>query len=801
MSSFLKNSDDQIAFEQICQIATELTGILFSENDLSMLSSRLSTRMMKINAKSLTEYYSYYLKNIETEKPQLISLVTTHYTYFFREFIHFDFLIKSGLNQLISVARKRSDKTIQIWSSACSSGEEAYSLALFFNYHLNILAPEINFKIYGTDIDPVSVEKASNGVFRNESLAESPALYINQQVQIGKGSATGFSKIKDSIRNKCIFSTANLFNIKDYKPDLTFDLIFCRNVFIYFKEPDIKVISTALFNRLHSTGYLVTGVTESLEKFKFSYKAIDTTIYSKLLESTHTLNNKIEISQPKSVLCIDDSPTILSLLKNVISENTGFSVSAVAKNGQEALDILRNKNFDVITLDLNMPILDGVGFMKNYKGTTPVLIISAVSRDDLKMAQVALSLGAKDYVEKPSLTNIEHSKDQIISKLKSISNKISITNTVTKTENIKSQNVEILNSSQQIKKVLLVDDSMTILNILENILKADSRLSIQAKISDPRNLENEIIKSRPDVITLDINMPHIDGLTALKMIQKKYQIPTVMISAMNKEESNIVFQCLENGACDFIQKPTNQFTKESKEAIIERIFAASVSKNVELTQQHHFPVAKINNFNIHEKIILIGASTGGTEAIKNILLRLPAQIPPIIIAQHIPEFFSASLAQHLNELVPFQVKEAENNEEVQANYVYIAPGGKQLKFIEKNKSLYIEINSESSINHHKPSVDFMFNSILTHTRFINPKNIVAVLLTGMGTDGAASLKKLYNAGVHTIAQDEASSVVFGMPKEAIKIGAAKEIKALGHIADAAIQALEINSTKQFKKTI
>lgn len=330
-------------------------------------------------------------------------------------------------------------------------------------------------------------------------------------------------------------------------------------------------------------------------------------------------------------------------------------------------------------------------------------------------------------------------------------------------------------------KVLVVDDSKTIRTILSKIFSSDPMFEVCAMAEKPSDVEGLIQKFKPDVITLDIHMPEMDGVTLLKtIIAPKYHIPTVMISSISMAEGPLVLDALENGAVDYIQKPEMSEIEKVTPFILEKVRTAAmanVSKKLH-TRERRVSVKTTEVCN-QDSLIVLGSSTGGTEAIRDILTALPNNIPPMLIVQHIPAVFSLAFAKRMNELCPFDVKEAENGDEVRPNRVLIAPGGTQMKMIHKAGKTYVEINDDEPVNRFKPSVDYMFfsvaKSLYTHT--------VAVILTGMGKDGAKGMLELRNMGVRTIAQDEETSVVFGMPKEAIHIGAAEFVEPLGNIAE------------------
>ncbi len=328
-------------------------------------------------------------------------------------------------------------------------------------------------------------------------------------------------------------------------------------------------------------------------------------------------------------------------------------------------------------------------------------------------------------------------------------------------------------------KVLIVDDSKTIRNILSRIFSSDERFTVCAMAEKPSDVDALIQKHRPDVITLDIHMPEMDGVALLKIISPKYHIPTVMISSISMAEGPMVLEALENGAIDYIQKPELSEIESVTPVILEKVKIAAMSNTNKRDRKKIEKVIQTKEICQLDSLIVLGSSTGGTEAIREILTALPDEIPPMLIVQHIPAVFSLAFAKRMNDLCPFEVKEACDGDEVRKNLVLIAPGGQQMKMVRRGNKTFVEINDDEPVNRFKPSVDYLFLSVAkalyTHT--------VAVILTGMGKDGARGMLELKNMGVRTIAQDEATSVVFGMPKEAINLGGAEFVEPLSQIAE------------------
>jgi len=335
-------------------------------------------------------------------------------------------------------------------------------------------------------------------------------------------------------------------------------------------------------------------------------------------------------------------------------------------------------------------------------------------------------------------------------------------------------------------KVLIVDDSASVRNTLTQILEQDSEIEIIGAVNDPYEAVSKIAQDLPDVITLDIEMPRMDGLTFLGKLMKQHPIPVVVISSVANEASENGIKALKLGAREIITKPklaTQEQFDEYSIRITDAVKAASMTSKTRLNRpaavRENLPLIQAESTlspeqlsELHsEQVILIGASTGGTEVISRILKNLRTDLPGILIVQHMPGEFTRAFANRLDKESNLRVKEAENGDLIKRGNVYIANGFHHLKLVKDNGLFKCKLEMGHLVNRHRPSVDVLFNSA---TEF-SGKNITAILLTGMGADGAKGMLALQKAGAKTFAQDEKSSVIFGMPKEAIKLNAAQNI--------------------------
>lgn len=325
-------------------------------------------------------------------------------------------------------------------------------------------------------------------------------------------------------------------------------------------------------------------------------------------------------------------------------------------------------------------------------------------------------------------------------------------------------------------KVLIVDDSMLFREVIKNGLNKDSGIEVVATASDPYMARDKIIEFEPDVMTLDIELPKMNGIEFLKRLMPQYPIPVVAVSSVNKN----VFDALKYGAVDFITKPQRNTDSFINELIVKIKIAstAKVGKWKKTTSNNENGFIGANNSLYKNSIIAIGASTGGTEAIEQVLKNLPRNIPGIVIVQHMPPVFTKLYAERLNNSCRLEVKEAEDGDLILPGRALIAPGDKHMKVI-KEGIPRVRCYAGDRVNGHCPSVDVLFYSVAERYN----KNSFGIILTGMGYDGAKGLLEMRKKGARTIGQDEASSVVYGMPKAAYEIGAVERQAPLNSIAD------------------
>jgi two-component system chemotaxis response regulator CheB len=351
-------------------------------------------------------------------------------------------------------------------------------------------------------------------------------------------------------------------------------------------------------------------------------------------------------------------------------------------------------------------------------------------------------------------------------------------------------------------RVLVVDDSASVRQTMSDILGGDSEIEVLGTATDPFAAAIRIQKEVPDVITLDVEMPRMDGITFLRKIMSQRPIPVVICSSLTEQGSETLLQAMDAGAVDVIAKPrldTKQFLIESRVRICDAVKAAAHAKlsrgdrparrnlvEKKLTADVIMPPPAPSRAMARttEKIVCIGASTGGTESLREVLTALPVTSPGIVIVQHMPELFTAAFARRLDSMSEIEIKEAQDGDAVLPGRALIAPGNRHLLLQRSGARYHVAVKDGPLVSRHRPSVDVLFRSAAQYAA----SNAVGIIMTGMGDDGAKGLLEMKKAGAYTIAQDEESCVVFGMPKEAIALGAAEKIVPLDRLAAEILRA-------------
>ena len=340
-------------------------------------------------------------------------------------------------------------------------------------------------------------------------------------------------------------------------------------------------------------------------------------------------------------------------------------------------------------------------------------------------------------------------------------------------------------------KVLVVDDSALVRKILETGLSADPGIAVIGTAPGPYIARDMIVQSKPDVLTLDVEMPKMDGVEFLRRLMAQMPIPVIMVSSLTAKGAQTTLDALDAGAVDFVTKPGSQFGGKDLESMMgelrAKVKAAARVRVNRLKTKTATPGAVITRAmaNTTDKVIALGASTGGTEALRHVLQRFPANTPGVVVVQHMPEKFTDMYAERLNRLCAMEVKEAADNDRVIPGRILIAPGGLQMRVVRQGGQYRVRCKAEERVSGHAPSVDVLFHSVAEDVG----RNAVGAIFTGMGSDGAAGLLKMRQAGASTLGQDEATSVVYGMPRVAFERGAVETQLPLDEMADAILSAV------------
>jgi two-component system chemotaxis response regulator CheB len=339
-------------------------------------------------------------------------------------------------------------------------------------------------------------------------------------------------------------------------------------------------------------------------------------------------------------------------------------------------------------------------------------------------------------------------------------------------------------------KVLIVDDSAVVRQVLTTELSKAPDIQVVGTAVDPYVARDKIVSLKPDVLTLDLEMPRMDGLTFLAKLMQYQPMPVIVLSSLTTRGGEMAMRALELGAVEVLTKPGGSYSVgDISELLMEKIRAAAAARYARhKTASASAPAAPLRAGMIRttHKILAIGASTGGTEAIREVLMNLPPDAPGTVIVQHMPEHFTAAFAQRLNDLCPMEVREARGEELIVPGVALLAPGNYHMVVVRSGAKYYTKIKQGPQIFHQRPSVEVLFYSVAQQVG----ANAIGVILTGMGADGAKGLLAMRQAGAHTLAQDEASCVVYGMPKEAVKAGAAEKVLPLSAIPGAILDIAE-----------
>ncbi|MEM4257944.1 MAG: chemotaxis-specific protein-glutamate methyltransferase CheB [Candidatus Thermoplasmatota archaeon] len=469
-------------------------------------------------------------------------------------------------------------------------------------------------------------------------------------------------------------------------------------------------------------------------------------------------------------LVVDDSALMRKLISDILRTDPAIQVVDTARDGQEAVEKTLRLQPDVITMDVEMPNMNGIDAVKYImeKQPTPIVMLSAITTQGAEVTLDALHAGAVDFIPKPSgsiSTDIATIGTDIIAKVKQAA--------ATK-HKFKKPLLSLSYTKPKIN-VLLVDDSYFFAKTLTDLINREPDLHVIDYAQNGQEAIEKVQKSHPDVIIMDIDMPVMSGVDATFNILKQQPIPIIICSSRTKEGMNDVKLALELGAIDFIPKPTENMSMHSVAPLLIRRIREAVRQTPKKTEANTISTTT-------EKILLIGTSTGGPQTLASLIPQIPGDIPAgILIVQHMPPVFTKSLADRLDKISQIRVKEAAEGDEILPGKALLAPGDFHMTVYEKTvngiKKRFVSLNKEERIHGVRPAVDITFASAAN----VFGANTIGVILTGMGQDGAHSMGLIKAKGGKTIAQDESTSIIFGMPDAAIKLGVVDSVLPLDQI--------------------
>jgi chemotaxis protein methyltransferase CheR len=433
--------------ERLKVIVREETGNQVEEKNHSMLISRIRGRLSKLGIETMDDYWSFFASKEIEEREVLRGLMTTHYTFFFREYVHFEKLREwiHANSERIKQRYSATKEPLRVWSAACSRGQEVYSLACFLELESKDRLG-VPYEILGTDIDSESVRYARNGVYPIKEVNTIPSMYLSRFWRRGTGQVKDFAAAHPLVKERATFDVVNLLALGKWKPDARFDVIFCRNVFIYFSEENVRAAARELARRLDPHGLIISGLSEPIRFAGWDLQTVGPSCYSMVnwtapieaspvvrdtgsdrspAESSRSTPHLQVVARAEEskyrVLVVDDSTTIQLLMKKIFSQDPLCKEVVIANNGREANEKLSGGQFDLITLDIHMPEVNGIEFLERYynaKSHPPVVMVSSVNRSDIELATKSIQLGAFDYVEKPSMNALQKSATEILTKTK-----------------------------------------------------------------------------------------------------------------------------------------------------------------------------------------------------------------------------------------------------------------------------------------------------------------------------------------------------------------------------------------------
>ena len=483
------------------------------------------------------------------------------------------------------------------------------------------------------------------------------------------------------------------------------------------------------------------------------------------------------------VLVVDDSALMRRMISDILRSDPTIEVIDMAHNGKDALEKIRLQRPDVITMDVEMPEMNGIEVVKEImkRDPIPVVMVSALTSQGANVTMDALQAGAVDFICKPSgsiSTDIGTMGRDIIQKVKS-AGRANLRMSVKAIQTPFSNNQNLPGYQSGKIKTMIVDDSPFFIKTASDIVTGQSDIELVGTASTGKEAIDQFHRYHPDVIIMDLDMPEMNGVEATHAILKEGFVPIIIFSSDTTNDMQNVKLALEVGAVDYIAKPSDGMSMRS----ISKLFLQKIR---EASKQKQMP-RKVSSIG-SEGVLLIGTSTGGPQTLSALIPQIPGDLPVgVLLVQHMPPLFTKNLAERLDKISPLRVKEAQEGDEIQPGLVLIAPGDYHMTVAEKmvngKRKRYVTLNQDERIHGVRPAVDITFTSAANSYG----KNTVAVILTGMGQDGANSMGLVKAKGGYTIAQDEKTSIIFGMPQAAIKLGVVDKILPLDQIPSYTVQ--------------
>lgn len=477
------------------------------------------------------------------------------------------------------------------------------------------------------------------------------------------------------------------------------------------------------------------------------------------------------------VLVVDDSAFMRKMISDILGQDRQITVVGTAKNGLEAIKKTEKFHPDVITMDVEMPEMNGIDAVRHIMkhNPTPIIMVSALTSQGAKTTLDSLQAGAIDFVCKPSGSisiDINKIESDLVSKVKSSAG-----------ANVqyywKTKQHRYLSHPTSSIDVFLVDDSPFFLNKISQIINSQNDINVIGTAHNGEEAIKKLQEVRPDVVLMDINMPHVNGVTATQKIMQKKPLPIIVVSGVADHNMASIKNALDAGAIDFIPKPYGQTSIHTmRDLLIEKVRTASKNRGKTVNNKQ----SQLRQRSLVKNLLVIGSSTGGPQTLAQLIPSIPVDINAgILIIQHMPPVFTKSLADRLNSLSKIEVREAKEGDEIKNGVAFIAPGNYHLTIEEINteskQKQVISLNKKPKIHGVRPAVDVTFSAAAN----VFQEHLIAILLTGMGRDGAQSMGMIKAKGGKTIAQDEKTSIIFGMPKAAIELGVVDKVLPLHQI--------------------